>query len=436
MNIKAISLILVLAVYGFANHAWSQSSKDAATPVTRYQGAKLFDGKAFVKKDICISGDTIVRCTEDVTTIIDLSGHYITPPFADAHTHGFDGPFGIDVQTEQALSEGVFYAMNMTAPTRSVNAIRDQLSGPGNVDVASATGGITGPESHPAEVYEALALRIYDYNKQIRRKEEIRASRLSADNAYYVVKDRTDIDRKWPKVLAGKPDFIKVFLRNSNRYDEGYGKWGPGGGIDPKLLPYLRALTRERGLRLAVAASNVHDYRAGLENAADIITHLPCYQDTETDPDSPYYDLDSAEECLISYPEAERSAQQNMASVLIISEWEKDRPGKYVAWERHNVAMLVAAGAPLALGVNSYGASYRSGLIAGAKKGFFSTTDILRLATMQTTQIIFPKRKVGCLDIGCEASFLAFKNDPAYDITAINAIAYSIKQGVTVQAMQ
>ena len=85
----------------------------------------------------------------------------------------------------------------MIAPTKGVVAIRERLSGFGNIDIATSRGRITGPESHPAEIYEALALNIRSYEDQVDRADEIHAGSCAADDAYYVVE--TEAGRTFEK---------------------------------------------------------------------------------------------------------------------------------------------------------------------------------------------------------------------------------------------
>jgi hypothetical protein len=400
---------------------------DAA--VTRYAGGWVFDGERFQVRDLCVRANELVACPSTPDQEIRVDGAYITPPFGDAHTHHFDGPGTLAWHTSMAFESGAFYAMNMTAATSQVRLIRDRMGGPGNVDAISSTGGITGPESHPAEIYEALALGAYSFEDQLKRADEIRASRKVADDAYYVIESEEQLAKKWPLILAGKPDFIKVFLRSSERYDEGFGKWGPGGGIDPRLLPQIRDRASSVGLRLAVANSSIGDFRASLEAKADIVTHLPCYQDSSQDPDSPYYDTDTADECLISLAEAERASAQGLSAVLIVTEWAKERPAEQVLWERQNLDRLRAAGVRLAIGSNAYGSTLTEGLIAGMDKGFLPPADLLRIATMDTPSLIFPERWVGCLDVDCEASFIAFAGNPLEDSRQLGNIVLRVKDG-------
>ncbi len=98
-------------------------------------------------------------------------------------------------------------------------------------------GAITGPDSHPIEIYEALALGAYTFKDQLARADEIHASSLVADDAYFIVETEDDVRKKWPLLLASRPDHIKVYLRSSELYEEGFGKRGPGAGINPELLP-------------------------------------------------------------------------------------------------------------------------------------------------------------------------------------------------------
>ncbi|NNJ79151.1 MAG: amidohydrolase family protein [Xanthomonadales bacterium] len=406
------------------------------SPVVAFVGGHVFDGTKFEQRTICVSERIFVMCPDEPSKEVRLHGSFITPPFGDAHTHHFDSPYTIDAHTELGLLSGAFYAMTMTARGSQVALIRERLRGPGNVDVSSSLGAITGPDSHPTEIYEALALGAYTFEDQVARADEIRASSLVADDAYFIVETEEDVREKWPLLLESRPDHIKVYLRSSERYDEGFGKWGPGGGIDPELLPLIRKLSRDAGLRMAVANSSIGDFRASLLAEADIITHLPCYQDSSSDESSPYFDVDTAGECLISKEEARRAASQNMISILIVTEWAKDRPEEQIGWERANIKTLREAGAPLAIGVNAYGDSLTDGMIAGVDKGFLSPEELLRVASMDTPRAIFPARRIGCLEVGCEASFIGFDDNPIKNIATIRDISVRFKDGEVLELPQ
>lgn len=390
---------------------------------------RWFDGRRFVDRRsvYLVDGRISYRQPRRVVRRIDLHGGYVIPPLGDAHTHMFDGAAGLRWQRPLFLSAGVFYAMNLTAPTSYVVKIRDQLRGPKNVDVVSSLGGITGPQSHPAEIYEANALGYYKYEQQLAHAAEIHASRKMWDDAYFVVETRADVDAKWPVILRNRPDIIKVFLRSSEHYAEHWKKWGAGGGIDPRLLPYIVAKAKRSGLRTAVAVSTAFDYRQALNAGAALISHMPCYQDTSAP--GPYQDVNTPDECLLTDRDARLAASRHMANVIVVSEWANDRPAEIVGWEQANVGKLRRAGAMIAVGSDQYGANEIEGLIAGARKHLYPVTDILRWATMTTPRLIFPGRKIGCLTEGCEASLLVLQSDPLKDMAALKSIALRVKDG-------
>ena len=422
-----MGMLLASACNSITNDRKTEPAADQN--IVAYQGASLFDGESFEPRTLCVLDRTIVECPGELKRTVSVEGLYITPPFGDAHTHHFDGPFTLDWHKSIGFESGAFYAMNMTAMTKEVAQIRDQLSGPGNIDVASSLGGITGPDSHPAEIYEALALGLRSYQQQLDNQDTIRASRRVADNAYYIVQTEEDVDAKMSLLLSYDPDHVKVYLRHSERYAEGWGKWGPGGGINPALLPQIAARAKAANKRLAVATSSIHDFRAALDNGAANASHIPCYQETDGDPSSPYFDIPSSEECKLTTEDAERAAKIGMSTTFIVTEWAKDRPQKYLDWERQNIEALRSAGATIAIGGNSYGASITDGMIAGVEKGIFGAADLLAIASMSTPRVIFPDRAVGCLSPGCEASFIAFNANPLKDFSAIRDIAFRLKDG-------
>jgi imidazolonepropionase-like amidohydrolase len=436
MRRAAVALLAVLFVGLSETAASEQSPAWAADDTIALENGRWFDGARFRQRRAVyiVGGRLESRRPSRIDRRVDLSGAYVVPPLGDAHTHRYDGPFGFPAQRQADLTDGVFYAMTMTAPARGVARIRDQFSGPTNVDVRSALGGITGPDSHPAEIYEAVALGFYTFEQQLANQAQIRESRRANGNAYHIVSNIEDLDRSWAALMAQQPDLVKVFLRSSERYEEGWGKWGPGGGLDPNLLPAVAERARAEGLRLAVSASSISDFRAALAVDADMVTHLPCYQDTESGGvDNPYYDLPSDEECRLTSADARAAARQGVVSLLITSEWDKpreERAQRYRDFENWNVSQLERAGAALAIGSNAYGETVLPGLIALSNTTLFSRARLLRLATMDTPNAIFPERAIGCMRRGCEASFLVLNADPLQSFEALRDIRFRVKEGL------
>jgi len=64
-----------------------------------------------------------------------------------------------------------------------------------------------------------------------------------------------------------------------------------------------------------------------------------------------------------------------------------------------------------------------------ATLGVLTPLELLRLWSEATPRAIFPQRRVGCLEEGCEASLLVLAGDPAADFANTRRIALRMKDG-------
>lgn len=63
----------------------------------------------------------------------------------------------------------------------------------------------------------------------------------------------------------------------------------------------------------------------------------------------------------------------------------------------------------------------------------FTTAELLRLWSEVTPQAIFPKRRVGRIAPGYEASFIVLARNPLEDLKATGEIVRRFKQGVEIE---
>lgn len=407
------------------------SATPALAETVRYENGQWFDGKAFVAGERTVSNGRFVGSGVKPDRTVDLEGAFVISPMGDAHTHQFDGPWTFDPQNDAQLRSGTFYIMTMTAPVSGVSQVRYRFDDWDTVDVATSLGGVTGPSSHPAEVYEAVALRIFSFEEQVARQDEIRASTRAKNDAYWVVEDEASLTKVWRELMHQHPDVVKVFLRHSAQYGPQQPDNWAIGGVDPALLPSIAERAKRAGVRLAVAASDISDVRAAINAGADILTHLPCYQDT-SEPGLYFYEA-TDENCLLTDADAQAIAEQGMAVTIIASELAKEQALHVRARLEANVTKLREAGAKMIIGSNSYSETARAGLIREANRDLFSSAELLRLATIYTPQTIFPDRAIGCLDAGCEASFITLGDNPLEDMSALERIGMRIKRGKTLE---
>jgi hypothetical protein len=96
--------------------------------------------------------------------------------------------------------------------------------------------------------------------------------------------------------------------------------------------------------------------------------------------------------------------------------------------QRTNLARLQAAGVPLLIGSDVFIGTARAELHALDALGLDRAT-LLRLATQDTPRALFPGRKLGCFQPGCEASFLLLGGDPLADLAQIDLPLLRVKEG-------
>ena len=103
---------------------------------------------------------------------------------------------------------------------------------------------------------------------------------------------------------------------------------------------------------------------------------------------------------------------------------------------RRNLRVLKDAGVHIAIGSDGYRDNSSKEVNYIRELGVFSDLELLRLWSEATPRAIFPKRKVGCLEEGCEASFQVFTADPSTDFTRVKSVRFRMKDGTRLPAFQ
>src|SRR5262249_19950789 len=124
---------------------------------------------------------------------------------------------------------------------------RALVNKPESLDVAYANGGLTASGGHPVQIYDRVAERPFVPGWT---KADM------PDQAYFIVDDEAALAAKWPLLLAGKPDFVKVYLEHSEEYAKR--KSDPAfigkRGLDPALVPSIVRRAHATGLRVTAHA--------------------------------------------------------------------------------------------------------------------------------------------------------------------------------------
>jgi adenine deaminase len=141
------TLLLLLTIVVVPAHAQTQRPGTKTTEITN---AEWFTGDRFVRQTMYVSGSFFTaRRPAHVDQRIDLAGHYIVPPYGDAHTHAFGSPASVAAASAAHVRQGVFYALNLLNSVSTRDSIARELRTLAGVDVGLASAGLTGPRGHP-----------------------------------------------------------------------------------------------------------------------------------------------------------------------------------------------------------------------------------------------------------------------------------------------
>lgn len=395
-------------------------------PITHFTHGLWFNGTTFVPNDFYAENGILTHKPSrptDITTV-DLHGGYIVPPYGDAHEHNFDGLSGMPALTTEYLGDGIFYAQGMADTTGGANEVLKAhlVNTPQTVDVTYAHGCLTGINGHPKEIYESIANGFW-YPASEAQRQQVIASHLQEGHAYWEIETLADLDAKWPRILAAKPQLIKIILSKSEDYANN--KDQLGNGLNPDLVGPIVTRAHAAGLKVAAHIDTPADFHVSLINGVDEMGHMPGYGIGAHDKIADYRLSDADIQLAAKHHiKVQATAGLGVTDQTPAADLE---PRKHSQID--NLTRLKAAGVPILIGSDRYGmdslheADYLQSL------GVWSNLEMLRMWSITTPQTIFPKRKIAALEPGYEASFLVLAADPLKDWSATHTITDRWKQG-------
>jgi cytosine/adenosine deaminase-related metal-dependent hydrolase len=391
-----------------------------------------FDGTRFVAGDRwSVNGVFVERRPVRVDRIVDLANRHVVPAFGDAHHHGIDSAQGLDDKIAAFLEAGIFYVKNPNViPDLLTPEVRRKLDQPDTIHVSFSNGGLTASGGHPAPLHAYLS--------SIGVFPGLGPADME-DRAYFVVDDEAALEKKWPAILAGKPAFVKTFLLFSEEFEKRRAMPGVHKGLDPRLLPAIVARAHAAGLRVSTHIDTAADFRHAVEAGVDEVNHLP-QPDPRFSPDLSAYVIDAAT--------AKLAASKGIVVVSTASTTERlSGNGLPAGWlpamranQRANLRTLREAGVAIAVGSDGISgertfATARDEVRFIAANGLADNLSILRMWSVEAPRTIFPRRRLGGLDAGYEASFLVLGCDPIAEIACVERIAMRVKQGFLLPPM-
>lgn len=427
---RFISVVLVLVAVLSISAIDQDSSR-----IYKFENGNWFDGKRFEPGTFySVHGVLSKNKPNTVDKVVDLKGGYVIPPFGDAHTHNLDGLFNLERLVQGYLDEGTFYVQVLGNNSAGALESRLRLNRFDTLDVIYANGMITRTFGHPFMVYEPLAMGIYNPADAYRRMDDVKKSRRGLGGSYWFFDSKKDVDANWQKVLAAKPDLIKISLLDANAKNEDPAKKGVDGGLSPEVAAHVVKRAHEAKLRVYAHVETPEDFRLGVRLGVDGFAHLPGYgwdgrKDIADDLTLKDFQL-AARKKIVVIPTAARGrysytdyAQDGKETV------DETRKKRVISRQKKLLREMQKAGVKIALGFDSFGSTVLPEILYFAENQVFDNATLLRIATETTPQTIFPNRRIGRLSEGYEANFLVIDANPLKDISAVKRISTRVKKG-------
>jgi len=389
-----------------------QQPYQASAPLSwELKNARWFDGHRIQRGNLYVEhGVFVAKKPAKVNRKMDLRGQQVLiNPLAEAHNHNLQTAWGWGQYADRYIDEGVFYAAMLCGDPAGVADVRPLAAAPAAPEVSFITACITSPDGYPLAAVLPQAS----------------AEAATAQDQIVLVDSPEQARAQWPAIKARGGSWLRIVLAHSERPElrQQPALFGHL-GLRPDTASELTRLAHADNLRVVAHVETAADFDAALAAGVDAIAHLPGYANTADE---------APEHFAISEAAAAQAARQHTAVITTTAATAlfKLDPAPLAAMrevQRANLARLQAAGAQLLVGSDVFIGTARAELHALDSLGL-DRAMLLRLATQDTPRALFPGRRLGCFQPGCEASFLLLGGDPLADLAQVDMPLLRVKQG-------
>lgn len=389
-----------------------QPPYEASAPLSwELKNARWFDGRALQRGNLYIeNGVFVAKKPAKVNRKMDLRGQQVLiNPLAEAHNHNLQTAWGWQQFAQAYLDDGVFYAAMLCGDPAGVAEVGPLAATPAAPDVSFVTACITSSDGYP------LATVL----------PEPSAEAAAAQQRIVLVDSPEQATRQWPAIRARGGTWLRIVLAHSERPElrgrlEHFGRLG----LSPETATALTRLAHGDGRRVVAHVETAADFDAALAAGVDAIAHLPGYANTLDEPPERF----AITEAAAALAARQRTAVITTTAATALFKLEPAALAALREVQRANLARLQAAGVPLLVGSDVFIGTARAELRSLDELGLDRAT-LLRLATQDTPRALFPQRRLGCFEPGCEASFLLLGGDPLADLAQLDMPLLRVKQG-------
>ena len=395
----------------------------ATAPPKHFTNGKFFNGHRFVSQDWYVVDGLIAHHAPPVAVQVeDLKGAFVAPAYGDAHTHHFEGDYFSKLMVGKYLPEGTLFAQTMTEHLSMKAAANKVVNQADSMDVAFADAGFTATNAHPTFTYESLASNLPKDLTPQQRSDRLKGRRTQDGDAYWIVDTAEELEKAWPKFLAGDPDLVKVFLVDTANRDKNKDGFMGSFGLDPVILPLVVGRAHKAGLRVYAHVDTVVDYKLALESGVDGLAHMPGYGFNE-----------GSEDTVKLTPELAKLASGHYVQLTagLAAGYAVKNLKHTQTLQAENIRELRRAGAVPVIGSDSFGSTTAGEVEAWFQLGH-SPLQVLTALSKDTPQSIFPWRSVGEIREGYEADWVILPEDPLRNRAVLLRPTRVLKRGMPI----
>jgi cytosine/adenosine deaminase-related metal-dependent hydrolase len=388
------------------------------------EDARWFDGQDFRDGRLLVHEGRFVASLPAGTPARteSLRGRFLVSPLGEAHNHNLQNAWGFERFAPRYIADGVFYAAMLCGDPPGVAPLRERAGQAHTPDVVYVTSCITSSDGHP------LGMMLNDTAPG--------APRLSfedvADKAVLVMDNPDEVRRKWPLVAQRGGGLIKLIMSYHERPELRQDPAKRGSlGVSAEVAATVVELAHRDGLRVSAHVDSAADFAAALRAGVDQIAHLPGY----------FFHHQTPADAYRLTPELAREAARRGVEVISTTAASRLFPAEPAlreaieALQRRNLQTLREAGVRVLLGSDLFMGTGLSEYRQLQALGVYEPAELLRLATITTPRALFPQRRLGCFEPGCEASFLVLESNPLETPQALDRPLARYKQGQALRAV-
>ncbi|MFN0034409.1 MAG: hypothetical protein ACKVUS_05030 [Saprospiraceae bacterium] len=383
-----------------------------------FRNGQWYDGKGFATATWYTSNGLLSKkAPVKIDSVIDLQGRWVVPPAGDAHCSSVSEHPTPSSTLTQYMGEGVFYLQIIGNTQEGRAASAPLLNKPDAPDAVFANGSITCTLGQPFLEYEGPANKIRNPADWGGRYDELKTSRLLLGNGYWFVDNKEALEANWDKIVLQNPGLISIYLLDV--LNNG-GKEGKGLSAEVAKLVVKRA--HKSGLRVFAHVETADDLRLGLKLGVDGFGNLPGHN---------WDGAGDTKKFALTDADLKQLAKKKTPLVLLLSHAQA-AAGRAAVQEFHKKTLkrLLDANVNVAMGSDDPQRSIRMELNYWFGFGDLDNARTLKVLCENTPRAIFPKRKIGRIEDGYEASFLVLNDNPFLNLLKMRVSTFKVKNGV------